>query len=296
MKREEIMPSMSEKFAFPNFAPSLADELRRAAVEVPEHPFIRMTSGEWSYGQFNADTDRVAAGLHAQGVRRGDNVSLMLPNGIEFAVLWFALAKLGAVTAPVNTSFRGQVLVNAINLVESKLLVAHTTLYEPLHEVRSNLARIEQIVVVGGEPPEHCLSYDILHAVEPDALTLPQPDIGFAELCLLLYTSGTTGRSKAAMISHRFVLAQAHMTILGLGLRADDVLYCPYPMFHLDAAVMTIAPALLLRGVAAIGEKFSVSRYWQEMRALKATSFDSRSRSLRPTRLGCAIAVLGTRV
>lgn len=255
---------------FPNFADSLAAELRRAATEVPDHPFIRMTSGEWSYGQFNADTDRVAAGLHAQGVRRGHNVSLMLPNCIEFAVVWFALAKLGAVTAPVNTSFRGQVLVDAINLVESKLMVAHTTLYEPLREVRSNLARIEQIVVVGGEPPEHCLSYDVLHAVEPDPLILPQPDIGFAELCLLLYTSGTTGRSKAAMISHRFVLAQAQLTILGLGLKSDDVLYCPYPMFHLDAAVMTVAPALLLRGVAAIGEKFSVSRYWQEMRDLKA--------------------------
>jgi crotonobetaine/carnitine-CoA ligase len=140
--------------------------------------------------------------------------------------------------------------------------------------VRTDLPHIEQIVVIGGEAPAQCQSYDVLWTVEPDSFTLPQPDVGFAELCLLLYTSGTTGRSKAAMISHRFVLAQAHLTILGLGLRADDVLYCPYPMFHLDAAVMTIAPALLLRGVAAIGEKFSVSRYWQEMRELKATIFD----------------------
>lgn len=268
------MSSLVAKFEFPAFAPSLAAELRRAADEAPERPFIRMAGGDWSYGQFNADTDRIAAGLHAQGVRRGDNVSLMLPNCIEFAMVWFALAKLGAVTAPVNTSFRGQVLINAIDLVESKLLIAHSSLYAPLLEVRSDLKRIEQIVVVGGERPEHCLSYDILLAIEPDASTLAQPDIGFSDLCLLLYTSGTTGRSKAAMISHRFVLAQAHMTILGLGLRADDVLYCPYPMFHLDSAVMTIAPALLLRGVAAIGEKFSVSRYWQEMRELKATVFD----------------------
>jgi crotonobetaine/carnitine-CoA ligase len=99
-------------------------------------------------------------------------------------------------------------------------------------------------------------------------------DPGFHELALLLYTSGTTGRSKAAMISHRFVLRQAQVMIDGLGLRHDDVLYCPYPMFHLDAAVLTIAPALMLRGAAAIGERFSVSRYWDEVRALKATVFD----------------------
>ena len=76
------------------------------------------------------------------------------------------------------------------------------------------------------------------------------------------------------MISNRFVLRQAQGVIDGLGLRADDVLYCPYPMFHLDAAVMTIAPALLMRGVAAIGERFSVSRYWDEVRTLQATVFD----------------------
>lgn len=274
VNRKELMSRSPAKFAFPAFAQSLAAELRGAAAEVPDRPFIRMTSGEWSYGQFNADTDRVAAGLHAQGVRRGDNVSLMLPNCIEFAVTWFALAKLGAVTAPVNTSFQGQVLVNAINLVESKLIVVHASLYKALMEARSNLQHVEKVVMIGGDAPEHCLSYDILRAVDPGPSTLPQPDIGFAELCLLLYTSGTTGRSKAAMISHRFVLAQAHLSILGLGLRADDVLYCPYPMFHLDAAVMTIAPALLLRGVAAIGEKFSVSRYWHEMRQFKATVFD----------------------
>ncbi|MBP9905991.1 MAG: AMP-binding protein [Rhodoferax sp.] len=268
------MPSSSVSKAFPDLAPSLAAELRRAAVEQPERPFIRMMGGEWTYGQVDAETDRVAAGLHAQGVRRGQHVSLMLPNCIEFAVLWFALAKLGAVAAPVNTSFRGQVLANALNLVESRLIVVHVSLVEALREVAATLANIETTVLVGVDTTANGLSFDSLRAVAPNAETLPQPDIHFSELCLLLYTSGTTGRSKAAMISHRFVLAQAQLTILGLGLRADDVLYCPYPMFHLDAAVMTIAPALLLRGVAAIGEKFSVSRYWQEMRELKATVFD----------------------
>src|SRR5690606_27581766 len=108
----------------------------------------------------------------------------------------------------------------------------------------------------------------------PDDTTLPRPVVRFDALCLLLYTSGTTGRSKAVMISHRFVLAQARLFIQGLELRPDDVLYCPYPMFHLDATVLTIAPALLLRGVAALGERFSVSRYWDEVRDLQATVFD----------------------
>ena len=132
---------------------------------------------------------------------------------------------------------------------------------------------LESVVVVGGDA-EGAEPYDTLLASVQEAPPLPEPPLHFCDLCLLLYTSGTTGRSKAAMIPHRFVLGQAESVIDGLRLRPDDVLYCPYPLFHLDAAVMTVAPALLLRGVAAIGERFSVSRYWDEMRALEATVFD----------------------
>ena len=261
---------------------SLGQALRAAAADVPDQPFIRMASGEWTYGWLDAESDRVAAGLHAQGVRQGDNVSLLLPNCITFAVLWFALAKLGAVTAPVNTAFRGAALRDAVDLVQSRLVITDATLYPALAEVLPVLPLISQLVLVGDDglaagPPTStpsCLPYEALRQIKPDATTLPRPVVGFADLCLLLYTSGTTGRSKAAMIPHRFVLGHARLMVEGLGLRPDDVLYCPYPMYHLDAAVMTIAPALLLRGVAAIGERFSVSRYWDEMRAFKATVFD----------------------
>lgn len=253
--------------------------MRKAAAEAPDQPFIRMLAGEWSYRQVDDEADCVAGGLAEQGVSRCDNVTLMLLNCIEFAVSWFALSRLGAVAAPVNTSFRGAALIDAINLVRSRLVVVHASLFPQLWEALPALSFIEKIVVVGKMPLSPTAGARVVLPYE--ALRKPgwkdsghPPDIRFSELSLLLYTSGTTGRSKAAMISHRFVLGQASVVIKGLGLRKDDVLYCPYPMFHLDAAVMTVAPALLLRGVAAIGEKFSVSRYWDEVRALGATVFD----------------------
>ena len=281
------MPPPTSPALLANLPFSLGDALRAAAAEAPDQPFIRMASGDWSYGWLDAESDRVAAGLHALGVRQADNVSLLLPNCITFAVLWFALAKLGAVTAPVNTAFRGAALRDAIDLVQSRLLITDATLYPALAEVMPGLPRITRLVLSDSAdtasnpasplPPTGavaCLPYQAIRQITPDATTLPRPVVGLADLCLLLYTSGTTGRSKAAMIPHRFVMGHARLVIEGLGLRPDDVLYCPYPMYHLDAAVMTIAPALLLRGVAAIGERFSVSRYWDEMRAFKATVFD----------------------
>ena len=267
-----IRSGSSSGVAMNRFTHSLADELRSAAAQAPDQPFIRMAAGEWTYAQIDRQSDEVAAGLFARGVRQGHNVSLMLPNCIEFALAWFALAKLGAVCAPLNTSFRGHALAHAIDLVESRLLIVHAGFWPQLAQVRGGLATVQQLVVVGDACDPSALPWSELKG--PQQVAPEFPAVAFSSLCLLLYTSGTTGRSKAAMISHRFVLRHAQGVIEGLGLRPDDVLYCPYPMFHLDAAVMTLAPALLLRGVAAIGERFSVSRYWDEVRALQATVFD----------------------
>lgn len=284
----------------------LGDELRAAARECPDRPFLRMPGVELSYGEIDRRSDVLAGAISALGIGHGDRVSLMLPNSPEFVVIWFALAKLGAVTAPVNTAFKGQVLRDAIDLVGSRLLLAHRSLSGQWMPILPSLATVRLLVEVGIEPPSPAdgsaealgaaaraqalaSMEDVLDFAAWSAAAQPAeaPTAGRAEregrtshevqpsdLCLLLYTSGTTGRSKAAMMAHRFVLSQADGVIEGLGLRRDDVLYCPYPMFHLDAAVMTIAPALRLRAVAAIGERFSVSRYWAEVRELGATVFD----------------------
>ena len=260
------------------FEDSIGAELRSAAAQAPHATFVRMRGGEWTYRQIDEQTDRLADALARLGVGRGENVSLMLPNCIEFLVTWFALAKLGAVAAPVNTSFRGDALRMAIDLVESRLMVVHGSLLEALEQVRPALAHLREVVVVGAGAARGALAYEDVLASGPvaavGARSAARAEPHFSDLCLLLYTSGTTGRSKAAMISHRFVLGQAASVIEGLGLTPRDVLYCPYPLFHLDAAVMTVAPALLMRGVAAIGERFSVSGYWDEVRALGATVFD----------------------
>ncbi len=256
------------------FTHTLAVELSRAAAEAPDQPFIRFVDAEWTFGEVEREAARIAGGLRACGVERGHNVSLLLPNCIEFALAWFALARLGAVAAPVNTAFRGAVLAHALDLVQSELLIVHHALLPQLQDVRDALKTIRRVIVVVGDGDERVPGMAWSELARTGTAVTANGDANFADLALLLYTSGTTGRSKAARISNRFILRQAQGAIDGLGLRVDDVLYCPYPMFHLDAAVLTIAPALLLRATAAIGERFSVSRYWDEVRAMKATVFD----------------------
>lgn len=250
---------------------SLWEELAHAAAESPDLPFLRMVSGECTYGQMVRQASAVSAGLRRAGATAGANISLLLPNCEEFVIAWFAIARLGAVTAPVNTAARGRLLRDALSLVGSEVLVIHESLWPHFEAVRAELPGIRTVIVVG-QAPAGTKAWSTLLDGGPDIH--PPSDVHFSDLCLLLYTSGSTGQSKAVRISHRFVLRQARGVIEGLGLRPNDVLYCPYPLFHLDAAVMTVGPALLMRAVAAIGERFSVSRYWDEVRAFKATVFD----------------------
>ena len=117
---------------------ALWDELARAASEVPDAPFLRMASGDLSFGAMERQASSLAAGLRRLGVAAGANVSLLLPNCAEFVVTWFALARLGAATAPVNTAMRGSLLRDALALVGSKVLVVHETLWPQFEAVRAD--------------------------------------------------------------------------------------------------------------------------------------------------------------
>ncbi len=258
---------------------SLGTVLREAAREVPDRHFLRMRSGSWTYSEFADEVWVVAGGLRECGVAHGDRVSLLLPNCVEFVVAWFALAEIGAVAVPVNTSFVGSMLSDAIDLVESDWIILHERFAENFNNLDPAPARVRNVVFVGDGPSRVCrpgwrvVTYDSLR-IRGGELHVDSTEGRGRDTCLILYTSGTTGRAKAAMISHCFALTQARVTITGLGLNDKDVLYCPYPLFHLDASIMTVVCALVLRGVAAIGERFSVTKYWEEVRELGATVFD----------------------
>ncbi len=100
---------------------------------------------------------------------------------------------------------------------------------------------------------------------------LEPADVSPDDLACLLFTSGTTGRSKACMLPHRYFVVQAQIALRDLGWGPDDVLYCPFPLFHIDCTVFTVMPALLSGATAAVGRRFSASRFWAEVRAVDAT-------------------------
>ncbi|HEY1854228.1 MAG TPA: AMP-binding protein [Solirubrobacterales bacterium] len=256
----------------------LASLLERRARETPDRPFLVMAEAQLGFGEFNQRVNRVAHGLRRHGVGAGDRVAIMLRNSLEFLLSSYALKKLGAVEVAINTGFRGSGLVHVVNLTEAHLLVTEDEFAAALAAVRGELASLRTVAVVGdveaaaAELPG--LELVPFAAFESDRDEDPAREVKPTDLATVLFTSGTTGPSKGCMLSHRYALRTAEVISEAIGLRAEDCLYCPFPLYHVDAAFLTVAPAIHLGARAAIGRRYSASGFWDEVRAFGATVFD----------------------
>lgn len=260
-----------------SLGPTVDELLAARAVSHADAVFLRFAGGDLTFADAHADAERLASGFRRLGVCAGDVVPVLLPNGAEFVLTWLALCRLGAVACLVNTAFRGPSLAHALRLTGAHTAVVHGSLAGNLADVADEVV-LERLVTSGEWPQPAPLAP--LPAVPLDelrvggAVALPTRTHTAADPAMILFTSGTTGPSKGCVLSHRYTLRQAALMVEHLRLRADDVLYCPFPLFHIDATVLTVGPALVLGATAAIGERFSVSGFWDEVRRMGATVFD----------------------
>ncbi|MFI7067685.1 AMP-binding protein [Kribbella sp. NPDC050124] len=255
---------------------TLPSLLAQAAARWPERTFLRIDGQDVSFAEFDEQTSRLAGALAANGVGQGDRVVAFMSNSLACVQAWFATNRLGAVWVPVNTEWRSEVLAHAALLADPVLTIVDESLAAELESALERTGAVDRripLVVaanrggVNGDAPD--LGNLLQNCVPPVDVEARPSDVAG-----MLYTSGSTGRSKACVLSHRYFVTQAHIAIRDLGLRADDVLYCPFPLFHADATALTVVPALMLGATAAIGRRFSASRFWSEVREVRATVFD----------------------
>lgn len=249
---------------------TLNDALDRAVRDWPERVFLRIDGGDVTYAQFDDQVAHLAAGLAGAGLSRGDRLFVLMRNSLACVQTWFATNRLGAVWAPANTEFRGRALAHLVELTAAKLVIVDAELLDVLTTACEQFEVPLPEVVVYGQGSQRYRSLRSLFASE----SLPPVTVQPHDTASLLFTSGTTGRSKACKLSHKYFVSQGAIVSRDVGMRQDDVLYCPFPYFHADATALTTVPALLLGATAAISRKFSASRFWDEIRDTRSTVFD----------------------
>ncbi len=264
----------------------LADILAQRASAMPDREFLKFADRPWvSFGRVNADSNRIANALIARGVQPGESVSVMLPNCEEFLPVWFGILKAGAVMSSINTAYKGDFLSWTINLVEAKKLFIHDSFLERLEIVAGELPKLEHVIVLdtGVDGPAPRVKSEPLSALMEAPDHEPGLDYSWTADARIMFTSGTTGRSKGVIKQNaadyfsargllEVVAATAKKSVESL---SEDTFFSCLPLFHSNAQVLSAYPALVAGGRIAFVERFSSSRFWQQVIDAEATVFNS---------------------
>ena len=265
----------------------LAEILRRRAEEHPDRDYLKFADNPWvSYGETNARANRIANALLARGVQKGESVSVMLPNCEEFLPVWFGILKAGAVMSSINTAYKGDFLSWTVNLVEAKKLIISDQYLDRLELIKNDLPKLEHVIVMetaNREGPDPSLPFEPLAALWEESDAEPEVEYAWTDDARIMFTSGTTGRSKGVIKQNAADYFSARGLLEGLGVMKgagweslkDDTFFSCLPLFHSNAQVLSGYPALVAGARIAYVERFSSSRFWQNVIDAEATIFNS---------------------
>lgn len=220
---------------------------------------------ELSFAQMAESVARIAARYAAQGYGHGHRVALFMENRPEHLLHKLALNSLGACCVPVNPDYRPRELAYLIDHARVNLVVV---LQARVDALRAALAES------GHQPP--FVALEGFDAALPPAARDPLPGSVHGDTpASILYTSGTTGRPKGCVLSHRYELASGHAYATRGGLatfgEGTDRIYNPLPLFHVNASVVSFPGALLTGNCQVQTDRFQPTRWWSEVRDSRAT-------------------------
>lgn len=253
----------------------LADKASR----VGDRTWLIFGGQRYSYADAHDLSSRYANGFRDLGVRKGDHVAVMLPNCPEFIWTIWGLGKLGAVTVPLNTAARGELLRYFIAQSDSGYVVVSAEWADRVAEALGDDHRVRAFCTLDGAGTRladcgaRCVdlaAFATAPAREPNRNEVLASDPQY-----IMYTSGTTGPSKGVISPHSQAHGVGRSLAQNFGYRPDDVLFTCLPLFHGNALWYSAYAALWADCALAVSPRFSASSFWDEIRAAGATQFNS---------------------
>jgi len=252
---------------------SIRDLLEQHVRTTPEKVFLlsEPDGRKFTYSEFDVAANRAASMLAAQGVGKGDVVSLLMPNSVEYIIAYFGCWKLGALAGPVNSLLKEQEIAFVLNNSEAKALLIHSEFQTRIDAIRNELPHLKSFIAFDDE------AQATREFAKPkgSGLDVPVPTITKDDDAIIIYTSGTTGRPKGCLLTHGNVIANARQISAWLNFTDQDRLLTIMPLFHMNAVSVTTMSALYAGGSTVISPKFSASQFWKIISDYQVTSFGS---------------------
>ncbi|WP_084152310.1 AMP-binding protein [Nocardioides halotolerans] len=263
-------------------AHSVGSLLRAQASAHPDRALVVAPDGSRiSYREVDEASDRLALALREQGIGAGDHVAMMLTNELPILLTWCALAKLGAVEVPLNTSFKGMSLEYLLQHSDVSMVIVEEQYADRFDRFAGTVPGLRSAVVVRPEVPSGGSGAELPWPTTEFADLVARPAdepleivAGPDDLLAILYTSGTTGHPKGVMESHRCAIHWGLNYRRYMAVDPDDVNLLFSPLHHAMSQFLGVMPALLSGSAVAVVNGFSASGFWEVCRTTGATLFN----------------------
>lgn len=247
----------------------LGRALRLQAEQQPDATFIMFGEQRYTFADANQKVNELAAGLGELGLERGERVAFFMGSAPEVIFLALAANKLGAIWVPINGDYKGSWLSETINRSRPHILVTDSEHADRVAQVASDL-KVNNLVALGDTPGlPAATAFNSLYREGA-----PEPDLAgqsYGDTCAVLWTSGTTGRSKGVMQSHNVWFNAVESGDAQFGTRPGDVIYSVLPMYNSAAWVTSILRSLIVGIPLAVDPAFSVRHFWERVDYYGAT-------------------------
>jgi fatty-acyl-CoA synthase len=251
--------------------PVVVEEL---AGRFGDAPALLSDGEDLSFRALAQRANRYARWALGQGVQKGDTVCLLMANRPEYMAVWLGITRAGGVVALLNTNLVGASLAHCIDVVDSKHIIVASDLIEAFEGARPFLATRPVLWRHGaGAAPDRDITAAVA-GLPADALAPGEtPPVSIDDRALYVYTSGTTGLPKAAKISHYRLMMWTHWFAGMMETQARDRMYNCLPMYHSIGGAVATGAVLVNGGSVVIREKFSASRFWDDIARYDCTLF-----------------------
>jgi len=253
---------------------TLLDLLEDCAARYGNREFLRCDECSWSFADLRSAARDVAAGLQALGIGKGDRVGIMMSNRPEFLASWFGVATLGAIEVPINVAHKGELLGYLLKQSESRALIVEPEFLDRIAACAGDLPLLEHVIVLGAPIPLAACNVITFESLLAGGGTLVPASIEPSDPLAIMYTSGTTGPSKGAVMPHAYALRTGRVIAAAAAYDEQDCLYNALPLFHGNAQFLSTLPAMLAGARMVLAPRFSASRFWEDVRRFGCTEFN----------------------
>lgn len=250
----------------------LVDFLKDSANRNPNEIAYICRNEKATYEELYRKVQNIAVNLIEMGVQKGEPVALLMNNSSEFLLAYYGILTAGAAVIPINPIYTQNEIHYILDNSRSKIAIASKDLIPVFTELHSQLPNLNKVVFIEEDlPKEWALPFSRLIEAPPKPREFPS--LSENDLAVILYTSGTTGKPKGAMLSHRNLGSNALAIIEQMGIQKDVKAINVLPMFHVFGMTVGMNATLYQGGTMVIIPRFSPKEVFKTIRDTKATLF-----------------------